>query len=129
VKGTAGAGLAEFSAEAVGERPQGAGGKAKSPGKSGAFLRAGALAYGTVLGPQLPPRGLEANDASAIQDKDLRQGRRESAAQSGAAGSGTGSHGAATDPDLRRVIDAWPGLPAEVKARVLAEVLLDGLPG
>jgi hypothetical protein len=28
--------------------------------------------------------------------------------------------GAETDPDLARVIDAWPGLPAHIRAAVLA---------
>jgi hypothetical protein len=52
----------------------------------------------------------------------LRGAGRSGAAQSGAAGSGTGPHGAATDPELRRVIDAWPQLPDDIKARVLALV-------
>jgi hypothetical protein len=71
---------------------------------------------------QLPPRGLEEIDASGIQGNDLRQSDPASAAQSGAAGPGTGSHQVAADPELQRVVEAWPHLPDEIKARVLALV-------
>jgi hypothetical protein len=57
-----------------------------------------------------------------LRDKDLRQGGSGGAAKSGAAGSRTGPHQAADDPGLRRLIKAWPRLPAEVKAAVLALV-------
>jgi hypothetical protein len=57
----------------------------------------------------------------------LRKKVLAGAAKSGAAGSSTGPHGdaaEAADPALARVVKAWPRLPAEVRAAVLA--LVDG---
>jgi hypothetical protein len=67
---------------------------------------------------------------TTFPDNDLRKMPRTGGAKSGAAGSGTGPHGAAAeagDPDLARVVAAWPGLPPEVRAAVLA--LVDGAEG
>jgi hypothetical protein len=50
----------------------------------------------------------------------LQKTDRESVVKSGTAGPSTGSHEAATDPDLARIIAAWPTLPQHVKAALLA---------
>jgi hypothetical protein len=67
------------------------------------------------------------NDASSVVNKDLRQAYRQpnspSAAKSGAANSGTGPQGAAADPDLARIIAAWPALPGHIKSGVLALIV------
>jgi hypothetical protein len=69
--------------------------------------------------------GFEPLDASQKIDRDLGDLVRGGAAKSGAAQTGKGSHGgAAEDPDLARVIEAWPRLPAHIRAAVLA--LLEG---
>jgi hypothetical protein len=57
-----------------------------------------------------------------LPGKDLRDLPAEGGAESGAARSGTGLHGDATDPGLARVVEAWPGLPEHIKAAVLALV-------
>jgi hypothetical protein len=65
-----------------------------------------------------------------LQVNDFRKVTPPRAAQSGAAGSSTGPHqdaAEAGDPDLARVVAAWPRLPAEVRAAVLA--LVDGAEG
>jgi hypothetical protein len=77
---------------------------------------------------QLTPTGFEGHAATGSQDNDLRDFEQVGAAQSGAAGFGTSSQGAATDPELGRVIEAWPRLSAEVKARVLALVTREATP-
>jgi hypothetical protein len=57
-----------------------------------------------------------------VSGKDLGNPAAESGAESGAVGQSTDSHGAATDPDLARVLDAWPTLPPHVRAAILALV-------
>jgi hypothetical protein len=61
-------------------------------------------------------------DASILQDNELRQAELSRAAQTGAAGSGTLSHGIATDHDLAHLIDVWPNLPALIRVAILALV-------
>jgi hypothetical protein len=57
--------------------------------------------------------GLEPLSATASPVSDLRDKAARRAAKSGAV---------SDDPDLARVIDAWPGLPSDVRAAVLALV-------
>jgi hypothetical protein len=53
---------------------------------------------------------------------DLRNRGQSGAAKSGAAERSTDSQGDANDPDLARVIAAWPTLPGDVKAEVMKQV-------
>jgi len=55
----------------------------------------------------------------------LQQTVRAGAAKSGAVTPRTEPHGAEDDADLARLVKAWPGLAADVKAAILA---LAGLP-
>ncbi len=70
----------------------------------------------------MTPTGFDSRDSNSMPDNDLRNSGQPRAAQSGAAGPGTGPHGAASDPELLRVVEAWPRLPAEIRAAVLALV-------
>jgi hypothetical protein len=45
---------------------------------------------------------------------------QDGGAESGAARPGTDSHEAATDPDLQRIVSAWPVLPEHVRAAIMA---------
>jgi hypothetical protein len=91
----------------------------KTPVEPGFMLRT-ATACEKVRSDQLPPRGLETIDENVLKDKDLRQAPLSSAAFSQAAGPGTASQGAAIDPDLQRLIQAWPALADHIKAALLA---------
>ena len=66
-----------------------------------------------VLCTSVPPRGLETDAATSSPGNDLRNPSPAGAARSGAV---------TADPNLARVIDAWPGLPPHVRAAVLALV-------
>ena len=70
----------------------------------------------------LTPTGLEPDGATACGDSGLGSPGPGGAAESGAARPGMGSQGAATDAELARVVDAWEGLPAHVRAAILALV-------
>jgi hypothetical protein len=70
----------------------------------------------------LTPTGFDFSDATASQNKDLRNQAEPGAAQSGAARSGTESHGAPIDPDLGLVIETWPRLEAHLREAILALV-------
>lgn len=62
--------------------------------------------------------GLEPLSASSSDGQGLGQTSNARAAKSDASDHKT----AATDPDLRAVVDAWPMLPDAVKAGILAMV-------
>ena len=65
--------------------------------------------------------GLEFSRLSACSRKELQQ-------SSGAGGAESGSlppDSAQTDPDLRRLVDAWPTLPDAVKADILGMIEAD----
>jgi hypothetical protein len=61
-------------------------------------------------------RGLEPVDVSSSKHKDLRNSSIQSAAESGA----VESQNTEIDPDLAKIIDAWPGLPNTAKKYILA---------
>ena len=67
---------------------------------------------------KLGPAGLERGDVSACDGKGLRNQPSPRAAESGAVGARNG----ADDAELRVVLDAWPTLPATVKASIVAMV-------
>src|SRR5262249_34874767 len=81
------------------------------------FVRDTATSCGTVQCAGVPPRGLEIDDATCYDNNELR---RHSA--SGAAKSGAVSGSTSADPDLARVIAAWPKLQAPIRAAVMALV-------
>jgi hypothetical protein len=62
----------------------------------------------------MTPTGFDSLDATISSDKDLRDSRRSGAAKSGAVGPSAEPHGAGSDPDLARLIAAWPALPTPI---------------
>jgi hypothetical protein len=70
----------------------------------------------------MTPTGFDSPDGTTLQDNDLGNLSQQCAAESGAAGHRTGSHGAAIDPGLQRVVEAWPRLPEQIRRAVLALV-------
>ena len=62
--------------------------------------------------------GLERGDVTGSENKDLQNPSESSGAESGAVLPET----APVDPDLAKVIDAWPDLPEAVKAGISAMV-------
>jgi hypothetical protein len=66
--------------------------------------------------------GLELSDVTSSKNKDLRDSQNASGAESGAVSPISGP----IDPDLQRVIDAWPNLPEAVKAGIVAMVKASG---
>lgn len=70
--------------------------------------------------------GLERRSVTDCQDNNLRESTPAGAANSGALGASDGPepppvHGL-DDADLRAIVEAWPGLPAGVRADVLVIV-------
>lgn len=49
--------------------------------------------------------------------------------QSGAESGALGAHSAPFDPDLAVIVEAWPGLPDNVKASIVAMVVKAGREG
>jgi hypothetical protein len=70
----------------------------------------------------LVPTGFDSFAATSNQSNDLRNHGQSSAAKSGAVRQESTSNGATSDPALVALIDAWPDLPADVKAGILAMV-------
>jgi len=68
------------------------------------------------------PTGLEPKHVTTCGGKDLQNPSPEGGAESGAVSPISGP----IDPDLQRVIDAWPNLPEAVKAGILAMVKASG---
>lgn len=68
------------------------------------------------------PPGLEPQSVTCSNDKHLREAGNESAAESGAVHRQTGPE----DPDLARIIDAWPDLPEAVRVGIMAMVQAAG---
>jgi hypothetical protein len=66
----------------------------------------------------LLPAGLEQDSITGNPDNALRASAFRSAAQSGAVPPDVAS----IDPDLAKIIDTWPTLPAPVRAAMLALV-------
>lgn len=65
---------------------------------------------------QLGDTGLEPVDVNTCKQKNLRNSPIESAAESGA----VESQKHEIDPDLAKIIVAWPGLPEAAKKYILA---------
>jgi hypothetical protein len=63
--------------------------------------------------------GVERLAATDRQHTDLQQMGNKGAAESGAAGSRTGSHEVATDLGLQQVMKAWPALPVHIREAIL----------
>jgi hypothetical protein len=57
-----------------------------------------------------------------VSGKDLGNLTAVGGAESGAAGSGTDSHSVANDPDLSRLLAAWPTLAEPIRLAILALV-------
>ena len=89
--------------------------KQQTPVEPG-FVRNLATACGSVPVGGIPPRGLE--NSQDFQGVHGDQG--QAAAKSGAAQSSTCSRHIATDPGLARIVQAWPTLPANLRAAILA---------
>ncbi len=65
-----------------------------------------------------PPRGVEQAGASSDKSGELRNPTKTSGAESGA----NSTDLPRTDPDLAKVIEAWPALPEHLKAAIKALV-------
>jgi hypothetical protein len=70
---------------------------------------------------QLPPRGLEADSITADSSRELRQTPLLGGAADGAFDGKTADF----DPELCRVIDAWPSLPESIR-RAILELVAQG---
>jgi len=66
--------------------------------------------------------GLEPKHVTTCGDKDSQNPSPEGGAESGAVSPISGP----IDPDLQRVIDAWPNLPEAAKAGIIAMVKASG---
>ncbi|HUS46374.1 MAG TPA: hypothetical protein VM219_10195 [Phycisphaerae bacterium] len=67
-------------------------------------------------------RGLELSNVTPSKNRDLRDSQNASGAECGA----EKAICEPIDPDLQRVIDAWPNLPEAVKAGIVAMVRASG---
>jgi hypothetical protein len=74
----------------------------------------------SILYSKVTPTGFEPPAATRNIAKDLGESAGEGAAESGAVFG---------DPDLQRVIDAWPNLPPDIKVAVLNLVVADHVRG
>ena len=63
---------------------------------------------------EVPPEGLEQSDFSS--------GNKQIGSKGGATVGAVDPHSCSTDPNPQLIIDAWPTLPAAIKAGILAMV-------
>ena len=88
--------------------------KRESPGLTGRFQ----FCLLALRSMQIPPRGVE--QSANLPGK--QQSGNGSGAESGALGAEMPAKAPPTDPDLQTIADAWPTLPAALKAGIVAMV-------